>query len=90
MCILKVHYFNIFFTSFHNFLTIWLFLKFNHYSETVGVEFGRTSYLWDTSWINLCCVMGTLRLWGMAVTTVTGEHLVIGISSFVIDVQTGP
>ena len=45
MCILKVHYFNIFFTSFHNFLTIWLFLKFNHYSETVGVEFGRTSYL---------------------------------------------
>lgn len=66
-----------------------LSLTFNHYCEAVDVELGSISYLRVTFEINLCSVMGTTRLWN-AVTTVTGEHLVIGIFSFVIDVQTGP
>lgn len=40
--------------------------------------------------INLCSVMETVTLLGVTVTTVTEEHLVIGISSLIIDAQTGP
>lgn len=50
----------------------------------------RNYYLRALSRINLCHEMETIRLLGVTVTTVTEEHLLIGISFLIIDAQTGP
>lgn len=50
----------------------------------------RNYYLRALSRINLCHGMETIRLLGVTVTTVTEEHLLIGISFLIIDAQTGP